>query len=177
MEISYSLTETDIIALSHYRLQVNTALRRRSQMRRWLYLLGFALIAAAGYALNRDRTVLLVALTLGVLFFAFYPQYFHWLIKRSVASAYKDETARRALENRTLRASADGLLQITKGGETKVGWDEIDDLGLTSTHAFISISERTSWFVIPIHRLTSGDFDEMVSQIRTHLEQPAEQEG
>ena len=177
MEISYSLTETDIIALYQYRLLVNTALRRRSQMRRWLYLLGFGMIAAAGYALNRDRTILLVGLTLGGLFFIFYPQYFNWLIKRSVANTHKDETARRALENRILRASADGLLQITESGETKVGWDEIDDMGLTSTHAFISISERSSWFIIPKHGLSSGDFDEMVSQIRTHLEQPAEQEG
>ena len=176
MEISYSLTEKDIIALYQYRLQVNTTMRRRNQMRRLLYLLGFGMIAAAGYALNRDRTVLLVALALGGLFFAFYPQYFNWLIKRSVANAYKDEKARRTLENRALQASADGLLQITESGETKVGWDEIDDMGLTSMHAFISISQRSSWIVIPIQRLTSGDFNEMVSQIRTHLEQPEEQE-
>jgi hypothetical protein len=174
MEIQYTLNESDILALYQYRLQIDPTLKRRYQSRRWMYLIGFTLLGLAGYVFLHDYAFLVFSLVIAGLFFILFPYYFNWMVRRGISSTYRREDARRVLETRTLRADPDGLLQITSRGETRSSWDEIDDLGVLPTHAFISVNERSSWYIIPRLSLVSGDFDQFIAEIRRYLEQPGQ---
>jgi hypothetical protein len=174
MEIQYSLSESDILALYKYRLNIDPNLKRRYQSRRWMYLVGFALLGVAGYVFVHDVAFLIFSLIIAGLFYTFFPFYFNWMVRRGLASTYKQEGARQVLEKRTLQANPEGLLQIASRGESFSPWDEIDDLGVSSTHAFISVNERSSWYIIPRLGLVFGDFDAFIDEIRSYLEQPAE---
>jgi len=175
MEIQYSLSEADIVALYKYRLNVDQALKRRYQSRRWMYLLGLSMLGLAGYVFMHDTALMIFSLIIAGLFYTFFPYYFNWMVRRGVSTTYKQEAARQALEKRTLQANPEGLLQNASRGESFSSWDEIDDMGVSTTHAFISVNERSSWYIIPRDRLVVGDFDAFIDEIRKYLEQPSQE--
>ncbi len=171
MEIEYSLTEADILALMQFRLQHSKGRRNPVTVRRWAYLAGFGLVALGSLILGKDVVLSVVFLVLAVAFFLLYPLYFNRLIRRKVSQTYRDEKMRASLSSRTLKATDEGLEEKSELGEMKVKWLLVDGIYPTSTHVFISVQKNLS-IIIPRDRLSSGDIESFLQSCQNHL-QPA----
>jgi hypothetical protein len=147
MEIEFDLSEADILALTRQRYETIPALKKRYTRLRFGYLLGFSLIGA-GLLLTGDKFLGVTFILLAAAIFLAFPFYYDWRIANNVRLAYRDDKQRATLCKRVLRATGDGLEEISPFAESKIRWAVIDDIIVTATHAFISIGQSPC-MVIP----------------------------
>jgi hypothetical protein len=172
MKIEYELSETDILALMRFRLDQIHGLRNPVMRRQITYLVGFAMMAFGTWLFLHQVILLVAFLFLAAVFFLFYPLLFDWLIRRRVAVAYRDPSKRATLNTRTIHISSDGLQEQTEMGEIKIKWDVINEIALTSTHAFLSVQNVPS-IIIPKESLRNDDFQAFVNICRENIEKSA----
>jgi len=169
MEIEYQLTEADIIALMEYRLQHIPRPQNPIWIRRLGYAVGFALLSIGSVMLTNNRVLPFIFLILAISTFLLYPAFFYWLMRRKVSAKYRDEQNRATLATRTLRATSEGLEEISSLGEIKIKWEAIEDLAVTPTYTIISIQQIPS-MIIPKHGVSTGDYESFVNTCRQFLE-------
>ena len=172
MEIEYELTETDILALMQYRLQQKRGLHNPVLLRRFAYLISFALMALGIWLLLHNAIVPIIFLILGIVSFIFYPNYFDWLVRRKVSITYQNPKARTTLASRMLRATVDGLEEKASMVETRVKWEIVDNLATTPLHIFISIQGVPS-MVIPVDRVGHDVCQEFVRTCCRYIKEVA----
>ncbi len=169
MEIEYTLAESDILALMQYRLQLRHGRDNPVLVRRLGYFIGFTLLGLGTGLLLHDLAVAIAFLALAVISFTLYPRLFDWLIRRKVSAAYRDPKNKATLAARILRASRDGLEEKSDMGEIKVNWEVVNDLATTPSHAFFTIHNSPS-LVVPVERISQGDFQEFVKACREYIQ-------
>jgi len=168
MEIAYELRKSDIVALMRYRLSLSRGRRNPVLVRRLGYFIGFTLMGLGSALLLHDAVVSITLLVLGVFSFAFYPRFFNWLIQRKVSTTYREPKNRATLASRVLRATDEGIQEGSGMGEIKVKWDGVDNVAVTSSHAFITIHGIPS-IVIPIDRVEKGNCQEFLETCRGYI--------
>jgi hypothetical protein len=166
MEIQYSVTESDVLALARFRLQKMPSIRRRMRIRRFGYSVGFAALALGLWLVYGDITIPLI--------FFLSPFYADWRLNSAIARQYQDAKARGILET-TLRATPDGLEQSTILGDSKAKWESIDDVVITPMHTFMSIVSQGWSLVIP-EKVVTGNYQQFVATCRTYKQQASESE-
>src|ERR1700730_220916 len=128
MEISYTLTDADGLALAHYRFQHNAVLKRRILMQRLGLPTGLTLLALGLWLLERDAAILVIFLTIAIICFFGFPFYLDKRIRNAVSRRYRDATNGGVVPSEKLRATDAGLELKSNVGETKVKWEAIDDI-------------------------------------------------
>jgi hypothetical protein len=124
--------------------------------------------------LLHDAVVSITLLVLGVFSFASYPRFFDWLIRRKVSATYRIPKNRATLASRILRATDEGIHEESGMGGIKVKWDVVDNVAVTSSHAFITIHGNPS-IVIPIDRVEKGNCQEFLETCRDYIKGKAAQ--
>ncbi len=157
MEIEYELSEADILTLMRFRLKQSRGFRNPVTFRRLAYLVGFSLLALGTWLVTNQVILLVVFLVLAVSSFLFYPQLFNILIKRKIQITYRDPAKKASLATRILRANNEGIEEISSIGETKLRWDAITDLAVTTTHAFIYV-QNIPTIIVPKARVGNDEF-------------------
>ena len=170
MEIKYALNEADILALSRHRLQNMPTLHRRMQIRHFGYPIGFTLMAFGLWLLYRDSILLIILLGSAIISFLFFPIYYDWRLRRSVSQKYQDAKVRATLAERTLRATNEGLEEISDLGESKSNWNTIDGVTITPTYTFMSAIGVGYSLVIPRNQVRVGNYDEFVNACRDYIQ-------
>lgn len=173
----YNLSVDDLLALHDYRLQIDPQLRRGFWMRRFIYLFGFTLFSLGSFWLTYKVAFLYGFAILGIIVFYAYPYYLNLQLRRKLEKTYGDEDTRRSLTGRILEISGRGLAQPTNEKRVHIGWDDIDDMGVIPSHAFISIGGRTSWIILPASGFVEGDFKTAVDEIKAFLGSPPAADG
>ena len=168
MEIEFDLSERDILALVRRQQEYEPALRRRFTRLRYGYLIGFAILGI-GSLLISQKSLWIVFLLLAIASFALFPTYNDWRIKRNVTRAYQNEKMRATLDKRIMRATVEGLEEITRLGEIKIKWVAIDNISVTPNYAFITINQLPS-IVIP-KRKVKEKFDDFVQSCQSFLQE------
>ncbi len=172
MEIEFDLTENDILALVRRRQEYSPVFRQRILRLRYGYLVGFSLLGI-GSLLISQKFLPFAFFLLAVVSFLLFPVFNDWRLKRSVSLAYQDKNKRATLEKRIMRATNEGLEEISRFGETKVKWMVIDNISVTPTHAFISIDQLPT-IVIPKDKVKEN-FEEFVQACQKFQENSSNQ--
>ncbi len=167
MEIKYDLGEADLLALTLYHMDRLNKRHNAQLRRRFAYLIGFALLALGSWLLISNAGLTLAFLGAGIACFAFYPAYWSWLVRRKVASAYRDPKNIAGFGLRTLRASEAGLEEVSALGETRIKWDFIDEVTEEAARAFVTVSNVPS-MVIPKARIREGDYEGFIKACRAY---------
>lgn len=169
MEIKYTSTESDALALARFRSQYVPRVRRSLRIRHLGYSVGLALMGL-GLCLVRAFFLGAVSLTLALLSALFFPRYRDWMLRRRVHKMYESEKMQAWLGPCTLRITDEGLVEESPLGEAMIKWQAIDDVTRTSTHTFITVAQFPS-VVVPNDQAVAGDlerfFDECVSRAQS----------
>jgi hypothetical protein len=168
MEIEFDLTEPDILALMHYQLRRVPRARHPMQVRRFSYVVGFALLALGFWLTMQNAILPAVFLALAVVALLFYPAIFEWLLRRQVALAFKDPHKRVTFGTRTMRTSSEGIVELSELGMMAIRWPAITDLTATATHAFLTVQARAA-MVIPAARVRRGDYARFLEACRSFM--------
>lgn len=169
MELTYSLDESDIIALADYRLHYMPAVRRRLQLRRLGYLVGFSLLAVGAWMLGYPIVLVVLSLFLAAALFLFYPTYYAWNVHRRIRKAYRNEKMRSTLGSRTLRSTHAGLEEISNVGEVKINWEAIESIAVTAERAFVTVAGAPPAMVISRGRVTAGNYDDLIAACQERM--------
>ena len=139
MEIEFALTEEDILVFTKHQLQYSPVFIRQQRVRRSGYLIGFTLLAMGTWLLEQPIFVPILFLSLAVILFLVYPRFQMWRLREKVHQTYQQENYRATLGLRTLRATDEGLEEISAFGEVKIKWEAVDGITDTPAHCLISI--------------------------------------
>jgi hypothetical protein len=169
MEIKYSLNESDIFALTKYRLKSVPATHQRMRVRRFSYLIGFVFVALGAWILQNNIILVAAFLAFAVAVFLLYPAYYDWNFRRSIQKAYQDEKMRASLASRTLRITQECLEEESSFGEAKIKWNVIENINMTATHTFIIVLGEAPSLIIPKERVNVGNYAEFVDACREHI--------
>lgn len=172
MEIEYRLSESDILAFMKFQIARRKGWHNPIWSRQIVYLVGFILVGLGAWLFSGEVALLLAFLSLAVLCVIFYPVFFNWALRRRVTTVYQDPAKQASLASRILRASPEGLEEISDLGEIKVKWDAVNELVITPSHTFISV-QGTSAIVIPIQYVDKENYHEFVNICREHIERDA----
>jgi hypothetical protein len=166
MEIAYTLNESDILALTKYRMQHVPSVRHRLRLRRFGYLIGFTLLAFGVWFLGYGTILGAMFLAFAVTLFLFYPVYLEWTVRRSIHKTYQDAKMQASLAMRTLRVTSEYLEEISSFGEARIKWNVIDNITSTPTHTFVTVVSEPPSLIIPRERISAGNYDEFIVACR-----------
>lgn len=157
MEIEYSLTEEDILALTELQFQRVPAYRGRMRMLRLGYPIIFTLVAIGYWFLFKDWRISTALFSFGLLAYFIYPTYTHMRMRQRIRRDYqKDEKLRKTLGKRKLVAAPEGLQEYSSLGKIKVKWKQITGIDVTSDNTFISVKDIPS-IIIPKAQIQDED--------------------
>jgi hypothetical protein len=168
MEIEFEITKHDILALVRWRQEFSPAFQKRFKRLRFGSLVGFGLFGIGSLMITQEIFSLVFFLMFALVSYMVYPAFNDWVIRRNVNLVYQNETKRATLGKRILRASADGLEQISPFGEIKIKWAAIDNIHVSPLYAFISVGQTPS-IVIPKDKVKES-FNEFVHVCREYQE-------
>ena len=172
MEIEYSLDESDLIALANYQIENSPVVRKRFKARRFAYLIGFSILAAGTYFLSLPLILPFIFATMGALWFILYPLYAKWQTQKNIPRIVRSQMRPSSVGGRRLKATAEGLEQISEAGESRVNWNVVDPIIESPEHAFISI-ERNIAIIIPRSKIKKNSYDEFMNAFRLYQSNPA----
>jgi hypothetical protein len=172
MEITYSLTEADIVSLNMFRAHHDSSLHKRIGRARLRLIISFVVVGIGLWLITNIYFFLIWFIALSVLSFFFYYHYYEWRVKKRVGDTYKNPNYKSTLDTHTLVASSDGLMEISSLGQMKIDWDNVDGFFDTPTHVFISVGQIAS---IPIPKkpsaFSTGNLDLFISTCQTFKKQ------
>jgi len=172
LEITYSLSEADVVALNLFRAQNDPLVKKRLSRDRLKLTISFAIVGIGLWLVTKDSFFFISFVTLSILIFIFYNQYYEWRVRNRITNTYKDPKYKSTLDPHTLTATSEGLVDTSALGKMSVEWKNVDGFIETPTHIFISVGQITS---IPIPKRTSafssGDLDAFISGFRSFKDQ------
>jgi hypothetical protein len=149
MEIEYSLTEEDILALTELQFQRVPAYRGRMRMLRLGYPILFTLVSIGYWFLFKDWRISIAFFTFGLFAYLVYPAYTRMRMRQRIRRDYqKDQKLRKTLGKRKLVATSEGLQETSSLGKIKVKWKQVSDIEVTADNTFISVKDIPS-IIIP----------------------------
>ena len=167
MEVEYTPTEDDLLALASHQLATSPAVRRRLNRSHLGYAIGLSLLAVGGYVTVQNEALSIGFAALATLALLAYPTFFRLRLHRSLPALVRQRTTPTSFSTRKLRALPDGLEQITGEAQSKVGWRLVDAVFETADYAFISV-EGTYSIVIPRDRLPEATYDSLMDALRNY---------
>jgi hypothetical protein len=172
MEIKYSLTEADVLALNKFRTENDPLLKKRIRRARFKLTIGFAVVAFGFWLIDSNLFIVAWFLFLSLLSLIFYNSYYDWRIRRRISEMYREQKYQKTLAPRTLVAISEGLIESSSLGEMKVEWRTIDGFYQTATHVFISVGQVVS-IMIPKSIVSTDELAAFIKTCRTFKKESA----
>jgi hypothetical protein len=171
MEIEYSLDESDLIALANYQVENSLVVRKRFKARRLAYLIGFSFLAAGAYFLSMPSIIPISFAASGTLWFILYPLYAKWYAQKNISRIVRSQMRPSSIGKHKLKATAEGLEQISEAGESKVKWNVVDNIIENSEHTYISI-ELNLAIIVPRFKIENSDYEKFMNTFRLYQNNP-----
>jgi hypothetical protein len=167
MELEYTPTEEDLVALARHQIAISPVVQLRLRRLHLGYVIGFSLLAVGAYfALPNELLSIAFAAFASVALLA-YPYFSRWRLQRSLPALVRQKATPASYAARRLRALPDGLEQITDEAQSKVGWRTVDAVFETARYAFLSIDGAYS-VVIPRERVSETEYTGFMSAVREY---------
>jgi hypothetical protein len=171
MELEYSLDESDLIALANYQVGNSPVVRKRFKARRAAYLIGFSFLAVGAYFISMPLIIPISLAASGVLWFILYPLYAKWYTQKNIPRIVRSQMRPSSLGKHKLKATIEGLEQISEAGESKVKWIVVDNIIENSGHTFISI-EKNFAIIVPRFKIEKSYYEEFMNIFRLYQSNP-----
>jgi len=150
-----------------HQLASSPAVRRRLNRSHLSYAIGLSLLAVGVYVTVQNEALSIGFAALATLALLAYPTFFRLRLHRSLPGLVRQRATASTYSPRKLRASPDGLEQITDEAQSKVGWRLVDAVFETADYAFISV-EGTYSIVIPRDRLPEATYGSFMDTLRNY---------
>ena len=167
MELEYPPVEDDLLAVVSPQVATSPAVRRRLNRSHLGYAIGLSLLAVGVYVTVQNEALSIGFAALATMALLAYPRFFRLRLHRSLPGLVRQRATASTYSPRKLRASPDGLEQITDEAQSKVGWRLVDAVFETADYAFLSV-EGTYSIVIPRDRLPETTYDSFMDTLRNY---------
>lgn len=169
MEISYRMTQEDLIAFcDHFYSRSSTMRTQRRRLTLWLPVL-YLLLAAGMWLVTESLfwpiALVLMALLLGVLV----PVRLKRLRRRQLLQMYREGENRGLFEPQTMCLEREGIVCKADSGTSMRRWASIDGVDTTSKATFVFLSPLMA-HVISRTSVIAGDYDSFVAELKRRFE-------
>ncbi len=167
MEIEYTPSESDLVALARHQIAVSPVVQQRLRRMHLGYVIGFSLLAVGAYFVLPNELLSIAFAAFASVALLAYPYFSRWRLQRSLPSLVRRKATPASYATRKLRALPDGLEQITEEAQSKVGWRTVDAVFGTAEYTFLSI-DGTYSIVIPRDRVAVADYSNFMDAVREY---------
>jgi hypothetical protein len=167
MELEYTPTEDDLIALARHRVAISPVVQQRLRTRHLIYVIGLSVLAIVAYFALPDKLAAIAFAALASLALLIYPYFARWRLNRATDSLARRQATPASYAPCTLRALPDGLEQIRGELRSKFAWRSIDAVFEKSRHTFLSL-DGTYTIVVPRDRVPEEDYTNFIDGVREY---------
>lgn len=167
MELEYNLQEEDLLALGYHQLATSPAVHRRLRKLRVGGALAFSLLAVLAYFTVPYGGLVIGCAVVATASLIAYPSFFWWKLRRDLPAMVRRQATPSSFSARKLRASAEGLEEITENARLQFGWAQVDAVYETPSHTLISAGGKYS-VVIPRERVSSAAYSAFIEAVRKY---------
>jgi hypothetical protein len=172
-QLRYAIIQDDLIAFSQFHADHSPTIRRSWYRDTWIYAALFAIAALLGFIVYGGRhvyTLTFVGLAIG--WPLAIPRYLRWRYYRLARRLYAEGSNAAVLGDYEAVADEQGLIVTSPGGETRIKWQAVERVTLSSDHAFLYIAANQA-VVLPRRSVQGGDFDNFIAFARNRIQGPA----
>jgi len=169
MEITYSLSERDLIALAEFQVEMSGALQKQARVRRIIYPLSFGLLALGAFLVTDDVILPIIFGLMAVLSFLLAPALYTWLARRRLPQAVRHKIRSTSVGNRSLTTNESGLQQRIGNLYSEVPWSLIQEIAETPNHIFIAINGVYS-LIIPRSEVADEELNRFIALLRNNID-------
>jgi hypothetical protein len=167
MQLEYTPTEEDLVALARHQIAVSPVMQQRLQRTHLAYVIGFSLLAVGTYfVLPNELLSIAFAAFASIALFA-YPFFSRWRLQRSLPEAVRRSVTPTSYAARSLLALPDGLEQVADEAHSKITWRALDAVFETARYTYLSV-DGTYTIVIPRERVPSIQYREFMDEVREY---------
>jgi hypothetical protein len=170
VEIEYQLGEEDLLAFSEYHLThppSNREVRRRLTYGYAVLIVVFGLILL----FFGDAALTIAFLTLGPLWIAYWPWQLKQIQRKQLLARYREGNP--ALEGPiVLGIDDEGLTSVNATSQSRMSFAAVQRVAETRDHFFVYLGAVQA-MVIPRRRVSRGDADMFVQELRRRIGAPA----
>jgi hypothetical protein len=168
MELKYNLTENDYLNFNIYHMKNSKSANKALTIQRiftpiTLLLFGYVLTLISDIPLVISLPIFLLS---GVLWYIFFPKYFYSHVVKQVRKMTREGRNDDLLGEHTLHISDEGLVDVTKNGETKVTWSGIKDFK-EDQHSLYLYNSAVSAYILPKRDISN--IDELKNLIKAKI--------
>lgn len=167
MELEYTPTEKDLIALARHQIAVSPTVQQRLRRLHLGYVIGFSLLAVGVYFVLPNEMLSLAFAAFASLALFAYPYFSRWRLQRSLPSLVRRKATPASYITRRLRATPEGLEQITSETRSMIAWRMVDAVFETAKYTFLSI-DGTYTVVVPRDRVSEADYTGFMDALREY---------
>lgn len=169
-EIEYEIREQDLIAFNEHQLQSSKDLQKILRRHQATIPGILVLVALFLWFYYQDTlSAIYAGITAGA-WGVLAPLYIKWNSRRQVLQMYTDEVKAAILGTYKLRIEPDALVEIGRGGESRLRWEDVLRVETTKRYAFIFVTIDSA-LIIPRATVKSGDLHEFVKEADQRIEQ------
>jgi len=169
VQISYSLTEEDIISLTEFRIERSGVLKKTARTRQIIYPLAFGLIAVGSFLTSNDLNWLVVFGLLAIFSFFFVPPFYTWLYRRRIPQRVRSKMTTAAVGPRTATAEEDGVHMWAGELYSEIPWNLVTEVAETPARYFVAIDGQFIW-AIPRREVDEAELNRFVTLLREKIE-------
>lgn len=164
-EIEFEITEKSLTAFNEHHAQYVPKLKKAIERHRLLWPVG--IVVLAGYAWHRGGEPFFVAgmVATALLWSLIVPWTLKDVYRKSVRKHYSDQDKKDMYGMHKMQVKESGLVEISPGGRSTIGWENIMRVDELPDYAFVYIDTNTA-LIIPKHPADAGvsDFIDMIKE-------------
>lgn len=167
VEIDYTPTEADLIALARHQIALSAEIQGRLRRMHVGYVIAFSLLAVGAYLVLPNEVVSISFAAFASLALLLYPSCSRWRLYMRLPGLVRRRATPASYAARKLRAQPDGLEQITEDIQSRVDWRAVDAVFETPKYAFLSI-DGSYTIAIPRERISPSKYGESMDTVREY---------
>lgn len=164
MEIKYSLTLDDMVALNVFRIRAIPGIAKRQKLLRWGYLVFMLFLTYFLYLTGIGPVVSLLLAAIVIGFFFYFPKYQERQLRRMLAKDYKKPERAAALKDRHITTDEEGIELSTVKGKRRFAWGDLETME-RNPDAIFGLFKDKSCFTVSRAGVESGDYDAFVEEV------------
>jgi hypothetical protein len=164
-EITYQLSEADLVALAehnHKRSKTFRKTRRRAVLGAIFF---FSLAALVFWLQFKDPVLSITFCAAGMLFALVFPLRLKRNLRRTVNAAYGEGKNRALFVRQTMRVEDDALVLESVAMSNRIKWEYIERVDITDDYMFVYLSALSA-HVVPADGIIRGDYDYFVHEVQ-----------
>jgi hypothetical protein len=165
MQIEYTPSEQDWIALAKFQVSLREIPHARMRRARLTYVLGFSLLALGTYLTLPSPIISILFLLMALIVFIMYPYFFRRRMESQIPEVVRRKATSQSYAIHTLRALPEGPELQTEHTQSRVDWAMVDAAQETESHLFISIDGLYS-VAIPKQQIPPDDYEAFMVIVR-----------